>query len=542
MQTRREFIQSAAVFAGALALEGTDALAQHTQQSRPNILFVMTDQQRADTIAALGNSHIYTPNMDRLVKRGVTFTQAYSPCPVCLPARYTVRTGQDCPITGRYFNGPSSLVAGQAETMEERCGPYLARTMTRLGYRTFGIGKFHTQPAREDIGFETHLHSEELYGTPDDRLNDDFAEFIRTRHPEYDWVEGLMGERTEMYYMPQMSPMPADITVEAWAAGQAVEQVGKDDGRPFFGFVSFVGPHPPFAPPLPFNRMYDPDRMPSPIRGDPAIDSMDEYVQWMNHLIWAEGINDSHARVLKARYYGEISYIDHCLGWILDAVEARSDAANTLICFFADHGDHLGDHGAWQKESFFDASCRVPFLLSWPAKVPADKRRHELASLTDLFGIATTAAGTPEVRGGVDLLGVLEGSVPQSQRLVGFHGIPGSEQFKVMVREGDWKYIFMACGGREQLFNVKEDPAEQHQRLEDQLEVASGLHKAAIESLQDPNASRALEKGRLRAFPYAEWPRERIHQFDGSRGVHGFPKHPSDVLKGFDARTLKRTL
>ena len=89
---------------------------------------------------------------------------------------------------------------------------------------------------------------------------------------------------------------------------------------------------------------------------------MDEQIPWMNHLIWAEDINDPHARVLKARYYGEISYIDDCLGRILDAVEARGDADNTLICFFADHGDHLGDHSAWQKESFFEASCHVPFL------------------------------------------------------------------------------------------------------------------------------------------------------------------------------------
>src|SRR5699024_5385057 len=85
--------------------------------------------------------------------------------------------------------------------------------------------------------------------------------------------------------------------------------------------------------------------------------------------------SDSQARILKARYYGEISYIDHCIGRILDAVEARDDAANTLICFYADHGDHMGDHHGWQKESFFESSTRIPFLLSWPDRLPQQELR-----------------------------------------------------------------------------------------------------------------------------------------------------------------------
>ena len=88
---------------------------------------------------------------------------------------------------------------------------------------------------------------------------------------------------------------------------------------------------------------------------------MDEQIRWMNHAIWADDISDSHARVLRARYYGELSFIDKCLGRIIDAVEDREDAENTLICFFSDHGDHMGDHSAWQKESFFDVSAESLF-------------------------------------------------------------------------------------------------------------------------------------------------------------------------------------
>ena len=189
----------------------------------PNILFIMTDQQRFDTIAGLGNADIFTPNLDRLAARGVAFSNAYSTCPVCVPARLTVYTGCEPPATGVYGNARPDLVPGQSPASEERCGTYLPRFLNCLGYRTFGIGKFHTSPWDEDLGFEVHLHSEELYGSPDQRARDSYASFIRAKHPEFDFIEGLMGERTEMYYMPQMSPLPVVLGVEAWAADRAVE-------------------------------------------------------------------------------------------------------------------------------------------------------------------------------------------------------------------------------------------------------------------------------------------------------------------------------
>jgi choline-sulfatase len=501
-------------------------------KKKPNILFVMTDQQRVDTIAALGNRDIYTPNFDRLVARGISFTNAYSTCPVCVPARYTIRTGCEPPTTTIYENAPQRPVPGQADTMEGRCGAYLARRMAHLGYRTFGIGKFHTHPWDEDLGYEVQMHSEELYGTPEQRARDGYAGFIQREHPEYDFVEMLMGERTEMYYMPQMNPLPASLGVEAWAADRAIELIKAADARPYFGFVSFIGPHPPFAPPLPFNRMYDPDRMPNPVRGDIAADHMDEQIPWMNYAIWAEDINDPHARVLKARYYGEISYIDQCLGRILDAVEARSDADNTLICFFTDHGDHLGDHHAWQKESFFEASCHIPFLLSWPERLPKGERNKALVCLTDLFSIATHAAGKPEPREGVDVLGVLEGTVRPREYLLGYYGTPGTRQFKVMVREKDWKCIYMANGGREQLFDVAEDPAELHERSQAEPRVAERMRVAAAKALDRSNASRALDNDRnLRSFEFEARPLKRVYQFDASRGVTGFPINPKDAVK-----------
>src|SRR4029077_16096347 len=105
--------------------------------TRPAILFIMTDQQRFDTIAAIGNSHIYTPNMDRLVRRGISFSNAYATCPVCGAARYTIRTGCEPPTTRVFTNVKADPVAGQPFEMKACCGPYLARVMSGLRSRTF---------------------------------------------------------------------------------------------------------------------------------------------------------------------------------------------------------------------------------------------------------------------------------------------------------------------------------------------------------------------------------------------------------------------
>lgn len=491
---------------------------------RPNVLFIMCDQLRADAIGAYGNGIVRTPNMDRLKERGITFTRAYSTCPVCMPARYTIRTGREPYHTGYYNNDGLHLPDGVPVNHEERCGAYLPRTMATLGYRTFGVGKFHTDPWNEELGYEVHLRSEEIYQTPDQERGDDYARFIAEEHPEYAHIEQLHGERTEMYYMPQTSPLPAELTVEAWAADQAVKLIeNTDDPRPYFGFVSFIGPHPPFAPPIPYNRMYNPDAMPNPIRGDMEVDLMDEQLPWMNYLMWAEHIDDPRARALKARYYGEITYIDDCLGKILDAVEKRPDADNTLIVFFSDHGDHLGDHHAWQKESFFEASARVPFLMSWPNKLPKHVIRDDLVCLTDLFAIASRAAGRLETRDGIDVLGCLFQEKEPRTHLFGWYGKPGTPTFKVMVRHDRWKYIYMSNGGREQLFDVEADPHELNERSSDAPEILEQLRAAAIQEMSKHLALEpAMENGGLRSFSFQARPLHRIRQFSLSRGVKDF--------------------
>jgi arylsulfatase len=484
--------------------------------ARPNVLFVMTDQQRFDTIAALGASPAHTPNLDRLVARGFSCTNAYSTCPVCVPARYSIMTGCEPSRTGWFGNWQAAPNVGA------RCGSYLPETMARQGYRTWGLGKFHTQPRHEPLGFEVHEHSEELWPDEETFRKDDYVAWLRERAPEFAHLEQVHGERTDMYYVPQTRAQPAHLCGEAWLADRACEEIGRDDGRPYFGFVSFVQPHPPIAPPIPYNRMFDPDAMPSPVLGDPAIDKADDYLAWMNHAIYAEDIAPPQARQLRARYAGAISFVDECIGRILDAVEARGDAANTLICFFADHGDHMGDHGAWQKESFFEASCRIPMLVSWPRRWPGGQRWSAPVTLTDLFALATAAAkGSAELRDGYDLARSLDTGVSERERCFGLFGAPGTRYFKAMVREGNWKYLWLANGGREFLFNIAEDPSESRCYAVKEPATMRAMRATLISQLAARELTMpALKGGELRSMPFEIFPRERIKQF--ARGITDF--------------------
>jgi len=492
--------------------------------SRPNVLFIMTDQQRFDTIASLGNRDIYTPNLDRLVRRGVTMTRAYSDVPVCMPARYAIRTGRS-PLTSGFFQNEGPVVGeGLPENTEERCGPYLAHAMSELGYHTFGIGKFHPMRYDEDLGYDVCLRCEERDGFPDD-----YDQFIR-RHPAYDFIEQLHGERTEMYYQPQMSPLPAEMTSESWVADRAIEQIDGKDARPYFGFVSFVGPHPPLAPPVPFNRMYDPDKMRDPILGPDEVDFMDERVPWNSYFVFAEDMSNAHIRKLRARYYGEISFVDSCVGRILDAVEKRPDADNTLICFFADHGEFLGDHHAVQKENFFEDAAHIPMLVSWPKRIKGEGRCDALMLLSDLFGVATTAAGSQELRDGIDILGVIEGEAKPREYCFAFSSAPGTLDFRMMAIRDSWKYVFHANGGGELLFNLEKDPREHRNRIEDEPEIAQELRGACIQRLDHPTGRLGLDGDQLKVFPKTKLKLERVYQFNSFRGVTGFPDEPQRVF------------
>jgi choline-sulfatase len=171
--------------------------------------------------------------------------------------------------------------------------------------------------------------------------------------------------------------------------------------------------------------------------------------------------------------------------------------------------------------------------------LPGGSVRNELVSLADLFGIATEAAGECDLREGTNILKMLKGEARSREHLVGMIEIPGSQNFKVMVATNEWKYIFMANGGREQLFNLRQDPNELSNCAGSSPRIKDDLYALAVKACKAPGAMDAVDGDKLRAFSFRERPRSRIYQFDRSRGVAGFPDQPRGVLKGFDPVTLE---
>jgi len=487
---------------------------------RPNVLFVMTDQQRFDTISALGHDHVHTPNLDRLADRGVSFTNAYSSAPICIPARHNIRTGCEPINTGFLGNDKRS-----AKHLEDEHGPFLARAMRERGYRTFGIGKFHAHPAGIDLGYDTQLDG------------NDYAEQMG--------VDKMTdrGRSAAVNMLPQSCPLDPDERKMSWIADRAAEEIAPSEGgdgpddRPFFGLVSFSKPHPAFNPSPPYDELYDPDAMPDAIREDRAVDHVDEKIPAQNYHFWKSREDDTSPetiRTVRSHYYGLVTQLDREIGRVLDAVEARDDADNTVICFVSDHGELLGDHHGWGKTSFFEQSARIPFLVSWPAELPAGDRSDMLVSLTDLFGIATTAAGDQELRDGVDVLGALRGTTESREQLFGYHETPRKtssfalpKNFTMMVREGDWKYVYAVDGAREQLFDLSEDPRETTDLSERLSDVVDRLRRAAVEQLRRHDATAYLDGTSLAAIPYREMDMGRY-------SPRTYPASPADSIPDSD--------
>ncbi|WP_436922951.1 sulfatase family protein [Halosimplex amylolyticum] len=477
---------------------------------QPNVLVVMTDQQRFDTISALGHDHVDTPNLDRLADRGVACTNAYSGAPICVPARHNVRTGREPVATGYLGNDKRS-----AEHLEAEHGPFLARAMGNRGYRTFGIGKFHAHPGDIDLGYDRRL------------TGDDYA-----TEPGADGAADT-GRLAAMNFLPQSCALPPDDRKMSWIADEAVTEIERDTDDPFFGFVSFSKPHPAWNPSPPFDDYYDPDDMPDPIREDRDLDHVDEKIPAQNYHFWkarADDTGESTIQIARAHYYGLVTQLDREIGRVLDAVEARDDAENTLICFVSDHGELLGDHHGWGKSSFFEESTRVPFLVSWPERLPADEAYDGLVSLTDVFGIATTAAGDPDLRDGADVLGALTGEAEPRDRLFGAHETPREtslfslpHNFTCMVREDDWKYVYAANGGREQLFDLDADPRETVDRSGDEPEVVERCRRAAVEWLREHGTTEYLDGDSLLSIPYERLEMGRYHP-----GTYGPPEETAD--------------
>ena len=457
---------------------------------RPNILLLFTDQQRFDTIAALGNDLIRTPSLDRLVRDGVSFDRAYTPSPVCMSARCATATGLYPHQTGCVDN----------KTSLDPTIPSFIEHLAEAGYQTHGVGKMHFRPeSLRPWGFEGRDTSE---GGPfANGPGDDYHEFLRARGlADMEDPHGLL---SEYYYLPQPSLVPAALHETQWVADRSIDFLRRRDRRrPFFLWSSWLKPHPPFESPSPWNRLYRAVEMPDPT-GDPAAETAQLFWnRFQNRYKYRDAGCDAWlVRTMRAAYYASISFVDHAVGQVLAALGSGID--NTLVVFTSDHGEFLGQFGCFGKRSMLDDAARVPLLARWPGRLPAGLRCDRPASLVDLFPTFLRAAEVePGEAPGENLRDVASGDTPRQAVLSQYEQGPFGLYMLATRHE---KYIYSAPDRAELYLDRRVRPDESANLIARPACAARAaeLRSQLVEQLRADGADADLDGDGWKPYPAA---------------------------------------
>jgi len=399
----------------------------------PNVAFLLSDDQRADTIGALGNRHIRTPNLDRLVNRGFTFTHAFnmgSAVPaVCVPSRAMLLTGRSlyrslAPIT-------NNVIPRRAALWPEE--------FRKAGYATAGIGKWHNDRASYARCFTA--------GGPI------FFGGMSSNHnklPVYNY------DPSGRYSTNQQRV--ASVNASELFANAAISFIRtQSTTKPFLLYVAFTSPHDPRTPPADFAALYDPAKIPLPknFRPQHPFDNGEMEVRDEKLIPWPR--TEEAVRKEIAAYYAMITHLDHQIGRIITALDDTGKRGNTIIVFAGDNGLALGSHGLLGKQNLYDHSVRVPLVFNGPG-APRGRSSDALCYLYDVFPTVCGLSGvvvpqTVEGRGLVPLMH--GGGASEREEIFGAYG-----DVQRMVRTERWKLIHYPHVDRTQLFDLKSDPDE----------------------------------------------------------------------------------
>jgi arylsulfatase len=363
----------------------------------PNILWICTDQQRWDTIHSLGNPHIRTPNIDRLVAEGVAYTHAFCQSPICTPSRASF-------LTGRYASTVHACMNGNEHWDE--AAPLVTKLLKDAGYDCGLAGKLHLagaayriEPRPKDDGYRVFHWSHD----PNDRWP--------TGHAYADWIRSQGYDLGELHKRPD--GIPAELHQTTWCADRAIDfmREQREPGVPWLMSVNIFDPHNPFNPPKEYLDRYDPEAMPGPHfrESDLAAQAKLAGVDFQNPARRPEEFN---AKWYQAAYYAMIELIDDNVGRMLAALEETGQRENTIVIFMSDHGETLGDHGLLLKGNrFYEGLVRVPLIISWPGHFLAGEVSDALVELTDIAPTLLDIAGlpVPEEMVGRSLLPMLTG-------------------------------------------------------------------------------------------------------------------------------------
>jgi len=379
--------------------------------------------------------------------------------------------------------------------------PSFMERLATEGYQTHGVGKMHFVPdPRHMWGFHSRDFSEESPAA------DDFRTFLDERG--YRHVEDPHGVRSEMYYIPQPSQLPAALHHTAWTADRSIEFLRRRDRkRPFFLWTSFHKPHPPFESPTPWNKLYRTAEISGPFRPEGSERLLCYWNRVQNRYKYRDhGYDELLVRTIRAAYYSCISFIDYHVGRILEAL--RDEMDNTLVVFTSDHGELLGDYGSFGKRCMLEAAVRVPLIARWPGHIPASLRCHALSSLLDLWPTFLSAAGAKDVQvsdEGVSLTDVLSGD---DRRDMVFSQYQHRGYGLYLAASATGKYIYSEPDQREWFFDPAGDPLETLDCCNHPLHAgaAARMRMKLIQRFHRDKYTQPLEGDSWRAYPQRHIP------------------------------------
>ena len=423
--SRRAFL-AFAMAAGVIASGPSRAGESSSRASRPNVLILFADDQRADTIAALGNRRIRTPNLDRLASQGTAFTRTY--CmgslqgAVCVPSRAML-------LTGRTLFHVKEDLEGQ---------PTWPEAFAKEGYTTFLTGKWHNHAESALLAFQ--LGKAIFLGG----MGNPYKLSIQDISPEHTFVN----KRTSVEH---------SVKVFADAASEFIRNQNQAKDRPFLCYVPFNLPHDPRVAPPEYHRRYQADRpaLPAnfltqhPFNNGELVIRDEELAPWPR--------TPEVVRQHLADYYAAIEFLDAQIGRILESLKASGQYENTLIVFAADHGLALGSHGLFGKQNLYEHSMRAPLIIAGPG-IPRGRRVDALSYLLDIFPTLgeVTSVPAPEGSEGLSLAPILDGKQQTCRASI----FTAYRHVQRAVRDDQWKLIVYPEVNKTQLFNLRDDPEE----------------------------------------------------------------------------------
>lgn len=393
---------------------------------RPNILFLFSDDQRADTIAALGNGRVRTPNLDRLVKQGTSFSRAYcmgsQQGAVCVPSRAMLMSGR-------------TLFRVQEQLKDQQTWP---ERFAAAGYRTFITGKWHNGAKSLTRTFADGRAV--FLGGMTDPLSAEVQDFVSGG--------GLSEKRPAGKHVVELFADNAVTFLQAQSAS-----------TPFLCYVAFNAPHDPHQAPPEFHTAYraDPPPLPNNFLPQHPFDNGEMAVR--DEKLQPVPRTEDGVRRELADYYAAISFMDQQIGRILAALDASGQAGNTIIVFSSDHGLAIGSHGLMGKQNLYEHSMRAPLIIAGPG-LPGGKRSAAMCHLLDIFPTLGELCGVTAPAGseGISLAPVLRGQATVARPVIGtaYRGVQRA------LTDGRWKLIAYPKVPRVQLFDLQNDPDERH--------------------------------------------------------------------------------